>query len=103
MFLKTVAMVLGIIGGVSSLMAGFFLVVLSTAILLSSDTALIYKITYSGLIVLLAIAPPIIGVVGAAIVRNKPVLGSSLMALSGVAIVFCGIAATSAFLLPLPM
>lgn len=83
-------MVLGIIGGVSSLMAGFFLVVLGTAILLSSETALIYKITYSGLIVLLAIAPPIISVIGAGIVRNKPLLGSSLMALGSVAIIFCG-------------
>lgn len=79
-------------------MAGFYLVVLGTAMLLSRNTALIYKVTYGGLVVLLAIAPPIIGV-GARIVRNKPLLGSSLMVLSDVAIILCGIAA-SAFLLP---
>lgn len=79
MVLRTVAMVLGIIGGVCGLMVGGGITV---AFLPSpSNTSLIY----SGIFLLLALAPPIVGVVGATIVRNKPLLGSSLMGGSGIA------------------
>jgi hypothetical protein len=72
MVLRTVAMVLGIIGGVYGLIGGS---IITAFISSSSNISLIYK----GIALLLALIPPITGVMGAAIVRNKPLLGSSLM------------------------
>jgi hypothetical protein len=86
MVLRTVAMVLGIIGGVYGLMVGLIGGGI-TAALLSSNASLIY----SGIALLLALAPPIIGVVGAALVRNKPLLGSSLMGVSSIVMGALGI------------
>ena len=91
MVLRTVAMVLGIIGGVYGLMVGLIGGGI-TAALLTSNTSLTSKtsltsntsLIYSGIALLLALTPPIIGVVGAAIVRNKALLGSSLMGVSGI-------------------
>ena len=77
MVLRTVAMVLGIIGGVYGLIGGS---IITAFISSSSNISLIYK----GIALLLALIPPITGVMGAAIVRNKPLLGSSLMGGSGI-------------------
>ncbi|HEY9666858.1 MAG TPA: hypothetical protein V6C91_08630, partial [Coleofasciculaceae cyanobacterium] len=85
MVLRTVAMVLGIIGGVYGLMVG--LIGGGIVAALFSNASLIY----SGIALLLALIPPIIGVVGAAIVRNKALLGSSLMGISGIVLVALGI------------
>jgi hypothetical protein len=88
MVLRTVAMVLGIIGGVYGLMVGFIGGGITAAFLSSSSNA---SLIYSGIALLLALAPPIIGVVGAAIVRNKPLLGSSLMGVSSIVMGALGI------------
>jgi hypothetical protein len=78
MVLKTVAMVLGIIGGVYGLITG--LIGGGIVATLLSNASL----SYSGIALLLALVPPIIGLVGAAIVRNKTLLGSTLMGISGI-------------------
>jgi hypothetical protein len=83
MVLRTVAMVLGIIGGVYGLMMGLIGGGITAALLYSSNNASVILI-YSGIALLLGLAPPIIGVVGAAIVRNRPLLGSSLMGVSSI-------------------
>jgi len=84
MVLRTVAMVLGIIGGVYGLMVGLIGGGGITAAFLSSSSST--SLLYSGiaLLIVLALAAPIIGVMGAAIVRNKPLLGSNLMGGSGI-------------------
>ncbi len=78
MVLRTVAMVLGIIGGVYGLMVGLIGGGIVAALVSNAS------LSYSGIALLLALVPPIIGVVGAAIVRNKALLGSSLMGVSGI-------------------
>jgi vacuolar-type H+-ATPase subunit I/STV1 len=78
MVIRTVAMVAGIIGGVYGLIVGLLGAYIIGWFL--SSTSLIY----SGLGLLLALAPPITGLVGAGIVRKEPLMGSGLMAVAGV-------------------
>jgi hypothetical protein len=73
MVLKTVAMVLGIIGGVYGLIGGIVATLLSSAFL-----------NHSGVVLFLALVLSIVGIVGAAIVRNKTLLGSTLMGISSI-------------------
>jgi hypothetical protein len=76
MKLTTAAMVVGIIGGVYGLIAGFI------------GGAISASVTGRGLVWLLALAAPIIGVVGAGIVKKKPLIGSALMAVGAVGMIF---------------
>jgi hypothetical protein len=83
MVIRTLAMVAGIIGGVYGLIVGL-LGAYIIAWFLSS-----ISLIYSGLGLLLALAPPITGLVGAGIVRKQPLMGSGLMAVAGV-MIFAG-------------
>jgi hypothetical protein len=99
MVLRTVAMVLGIIGGVYGLIMGLIGGGITAAFLSSSSNA---SLIYSAIALLLGLAPPIIGVVGAAIVRNKPLLGSSLMGVSSIVMGTLGFIFPLAFVLAPP-
>lgn len=89
MVLKTIAMVVGIIGGVYGLIAGLIGVAIFVPLLfVSTSTSIIYKVLPWLLALLLALAPPITGVVGAGIVRSKPLIGSGLMAAAGIVMIF---------------
>jgi hypothetical protein len=81
MVLKTVAMVLGIIGGVYGLMTGLIGGGIVAALLSNAS------LSYSGIALFFALVPPIVGIVGAAIVRKKTLLGSTLMGISGIVLV----------------
>ena len=85
----TVAMVVGIIGGVSGLIIGFFggiasLLAVASLFTGEADAATLVA-TFSSLLVL---AAPIIGLVGAGMVKRKPFFGSSLMAVGGIVMLF---------------
>lgn len=45
----------------------------------------------------MVIAPPIIGTMGAGFVRNKPLVGGSLMAIGGIVMILLGVTALSRF------
>ena len=78
MTIRTVAMVVGVIGGFYGLIAGFFGGIF-TALAISNSSGL------AGILyLLLAVAAPILGLVGAGMVTKKPLFGSSLMAVGGV-------------------
>lgn len=97
MVIRTVAMVAGIIGGVYGLIVG-----LLGAYIIAWSLGSI-PLIYSGLGLLLALAPPITGLVGAGIVRNEPLIGSGLMAVAGVIIfsaIFLGPLSSQPLILP---
>jgi hypothetical protein len=77
MVLRTAAMVVGIIAGTNGLIVGLFglLVGLSGAYIVS------------GIALLFVITPSIVGVVGAGIVRSKPLKGSGLMAAASIVLI----------------
>ena len=79
MNIKAVAMAVGIIGGFYGLIVGFFGGIIGGAIALS-DASGLRGILYG----LLALAAPIVGLVGAGMVNKKPLFGSSLMAIGGI-------------------
>lgn len=85
----TVAMVVGIIGGVSGLIIGFWGGIASLLGIIGlftgeSDPAT-FVFTFSSLLVL---AAPIAGLVGAGMVKRKPFIGSGLMAAGGIVMLF---------------
>lgn len=77
-------MVMGIIGGVYALMVGLIGANRIVADLSSNSYS---SVIYGSMGLLLVLAPPIIGLVGAAIVRNQARIGSSLMGVSGIIMV----------------
>lgn len=81
MNVKTVAMVVGIIGGVYAIIPAILAGTLFGAAIANSSGFL--GLLYG----LLTVAAPITGLVGAGIVRKKPLIGSSLMALGGVGMI----------------
>ncbi|MGF1479048.1 MAG: hypothetical protein ACFB4I_06105 [Cyanophyceae cyanobacterium] len=78
MNIKTVAMAVGIIGGFYGLIAGFVGGTIGALVL--SEASGFGGILYG----LLALAAPIVGLVGAGMVNKKPLFGSSLMAIGGI-------------------
>ncbi|MGB3296393.1 MAG: hypothetical protein WBB01_25690 [Phormidesmis sp.] len=76
MNVRTVAMVIGIIGGFYGLIVG----------LLGGFIALTASGLAGTLYGLLTLAAPIVGLVGAGTVVKKPLLGSGLMAIGGVGV-----------------
>lgn len=82
MNVRKVAMVVGIIGGVYAILPAILTgTLIGAAIAVSSSGFL--GLLYG----LLTVAAPIAGLVGAGIVRKKPLIGSSLMALGGVGMI----------------
>ena len=85
----TVAMVVGIIGGVYGLVIGFFGGIASLFAVANLFTGKAEPATligvFSGLLVL---AAPIAGLVGAGMVKRKPFTGSGLMAVGGIVMLF---------------
>ena len=85
----TVAMVVGIIGGVYGFYLSLFGGIVSLAgissLFAGKGDAAILTLTFSSLLVLVA---PIIGLVGAGVVTRKPFTGSGLMAISSIIMFF---------------
>lgn len=79
MKLTTAAMIVGIIGGVYGLIGGLI------------GGGISAYLTGRAVVWLLALAAPIIGLVGAGLVKNKPLIGSGLMAIGGVGMIFANL------------